>query len=250
MALMETVEASGKTLEEAKAAALEQLQATAAEVTFEVIEEPKKLLGFLGTASDFRVRATLAEPALEGAEGTDTPGETAPAEDVAGSADAPATEVALSETERAAAARAQEFLAETTRLMGLETTVVITQGDPGEIALEILGPSLGLLIGRHGATLDALQLLAAVVANTGGEGGARIVVDAEEYRARRKELLRKLALAHADKAKQRGQEVVIPDLKAFERRIVHLTLKDDPEVETYSEGEGEDRCLVISPRGM
>lgn len=245
---MESVEVSGKTLEEAKAAALEQLQATEDEVVFEVVEEPKKLLGFLGTAGDFRVRATRADAVVAPPDPAETPSDPAPAEPSSDAPDTAAAATGLSAAQQAAATRAQEFLAETTRLMGLETSVVISEGDPGEIVLEILGPSLGLLIGRHGATLDALQLLAAVVANSNGDCGARIIVDAEEYRARRKEMLRKMAFSHAEKAKHRGQEVVIPDLKAFERRIIHLALKDDPEVETYSEGEGDDRCLVISPR--
>jgi spoIIIJ-associated protein len=151
-------------------------------------------------------------------------------------------------TQEVIAQRAVEFLQETTHLMGLKTDVVVTSQEPGEVNVEIRGPGLGLLIGRHGTTLDALQLLAAVVANSGFEQGARVVVDAEKYRARRQEMLHKLALQHAQKAKETQQEVVIPDLKPFERRIIHLSLKDDPEVETYSEGEGEGRCIVISPR--
>lgn len=150
--------------------------------------------------------------------------------------------------DQAIAEKAREFVADTTRLMGLNTEVVTSESEEGEITLEIKGDGLGLLIGRHGATLDALQMLAAVVANPAHDPGARIIVDAENYRERRREMLRKMALQQAEKAKESQQEVVIPDLKAFERRIIHLALKDDPEVETYSEGEGEDRCIVISPR--
>lgn len=150
--------------------------------------------------------------------------------------------------EQAIADKAREFVAETTRLMGLDAEVVVNEAEEGEITLEIRGEGLGLLIGRHGATLDALQMLAAIVANPGHDPSARIVVDAENYRERRREMLRKMALQQAEKAKESQQEVVIPDLKAFERRIIHLALKDDPEVETYSEGDGEDRCIVISPR--
>lgn len=233
---MRSVETTGKTLEEAREAALQELQATAEQVEFETLEEPKRLLGFLGAQAEFRVRATLRE---DGPVGEDQAATVAALPEAAETDDRAVDD---------AGRRAQEFLAETTRLMGLDTEVVITGVEAGEIALEIQGPSLGLLIGRHGATLDALQLLAAVVANGGADRGARIIVDAEDYRERRREMLRKMALAHAEKAKKRGQEVVIPDLKPFERRIVHLALKDDPEVETYSEGEGEDRCLVISPR--
>jgi len=132
--------------------------------------------------------------------------------------------------------------------MGLNAEVVVNEIEEGEITVEIRGEGLGLLTGRHGATLDALQMLAAIVANPNHDPGSRIIVDAENYRERRRELLRQMAIQQAEKAKESQQEVVIPDLKAFERRIVHLALKDDPEVETYSEGEGDDRCIVISPR--
>lgn len=240
---METVETTGKTLEEAKAAALTQLQADESVVTFEILEEPRKLLGF--TSGDYRIRATRS-----GADTVEAP------ESVTPEAGAPPVQPIneLAEKgqggnlEQVVAQRAVEFVAETTRLMGLQTDVVVTEVVPGEVAIEIQGDGLGLLIGRHGATLDALQMLAAVVANAGLGAGARIIVDAENYRERRREMLRKMALTHAEKAKETQQEVVIPDLKAFERRIIHLALKDDPEIETYSEGEGDDRCIVISPR--
>lgn len=248
---MDTVETTGKTIEEARAAALQQLQATEDEVEFEVIEEPRKLLGFLGTQGDYHLRATRKGTMATGEAPVETVAEEQPVAEVGAPQVQPINDLASTgagAVEQVVAQRAIEFLAETTRLMGLHTDVVVVNSEPGEIELEIRGEGLGLLIGRHGATLDALQMLAAVVGNTGLSQGARVVVDAEQYRERRREMLRKMALQQAEKAKESQQEVVIPDLKAFERRIVHLTLKDDPDVETYSEGEGDDRCIVISPR--
>ena len=131
---MESVEACGKTLEEAKAAALHELQAPEDAVVFEVLDEPRRLLGFLGAGGDFRVRATLAAAVTEEAGG-------------AAEATAPAPPVAP--VSAAAAERARVFLAETTRLMGLDTEVVVSYTEPGEVTLEIQGQSLGLLIGRH-----------------------------------------------------------------------------------------------------
>jgi len=250
---VDTVETTGKTMEEARAAALQQLQATEDEVDFELIEEPRKLLGFLGTQGDYHLRATRKSAIAT----SEAPAEIVAVEQPAAEAGAPQVQpindlasTGAGPVEQVVAQRAIEFLAETTRLMGLHTDVVVVRSEPGEIELEIRGEGLGLLIGRHGATLDALQMLAAVVGNTGLSQGARVVVDAEQYRERRREMLRKMALQQAEKAKESQQEVVIPDLKAFERRIVHLTLKDDPDVETYSEGEGDDRCIVISPRNV
>jgi spoIIIJ-associated protein len=250
---MDSVHATGKTLEEAQAAALEQLQAAADEVVFETVEEPRKLLGFLSGAGEYKVKATLRDAAE--AEDSTVPEDAIPPLEAETPVGAPPVqpinafpESGGDATQQVIAQRAIEFLQETTRLMGLVTDVVVTDQEPGEISVEIRGVGLGLLIGRHGATLDALQMLASVVANSGYERGARITVDAEKYRARRTEMLHKLAIQQADKAKESQQEVVIPDLKPFERRIIHLALKDDPEVETYSEGEGDDRCIVISPR--
>lgn len=250
---MDAIETTGKTIEEARAAALEQLQATEDEVEFELIEEPRKLLGFLGTQGDYHVRATRKSATAQGEEAPAELGDEQPEEEAGAPQVQPINDLTTAgggPVEQVVAQRAIEFLAETTRLMGLTTDVVVTNSEPGEVELEIRGEGLGLLIGRHGATLDALQMLAAVVGNTGLSQGARVVVDAEQYRERRREMLRKMAVQQAEKAKDSQQEVVIPDLKAFERRIVHLTLKDDPDVETYSEGDGDDRCIVISPRNV
>ena len=242
---MQTAVATGKTLEEAQAAALAELGVTAAEVQFETLEEPRKVLGF--STGEYRVQATVPAPAAAGA-----PDEAPAAEAPLGAP--PVQPISGLEgetgdaTQQVIATRAVEFLTETTRLMGLKTDVVVVAQEPGEVTVEIRGEGLGTLIGRQGATLDALQMLAAVVANSGFDKGARVVVDAEKYRARRREMLVELAHQQADKAKESQQEVVIPDLKPFERRIIHVTLVDDPEVETYSEGEGDDRCIVISPR--
>jgi spoIIIJ-associated protein len=246
---MQTAVATGKTLEEAQAAALAELGAPADDVQFETLEEPRKVLGF--SSGEYKVQAALktaAETTEAGAE------DEAPAEAEAPLGAPPVQPITGLEgetgdaTQQVIALRAVEFLTETTRLMGLKTDVVVVAQEPGEVTVEIRGEGLGTLIGRQGATLDALQILAAVVANSGFDKGARVVVDAEKYREHRREMLVELAQQQADKAKESQQEVVIPDLKPFERRIVHLALVDDPEVETYSEGEGDDRCIVISPR--
>jgi len=108
--------------------------------------------------------------------------------------------------------------------------------------------SLGLLIGQEGNTLDALQLIVAIGANKGIEDGCRVVLDtANRYRERHCEHLRRRARQAAEEARATGREVVMSDLKSYERRIVHMELADEPGIETYSEGEGRYRRLVISP---
>jgi spoIIIJ-associated protein len=128
--------------------------------------------------------------------------------------------------------------------------VSLTQTGDQEITLNIEGDDLGIIIGRRGETLDALQLITAIAANRQREDGARVILDAENYRERHEDMLRDMASEYAADAKNRGEEVVIPDLKAYERRIVHMALRDDTSVRTYSEGEGRDRVLVISPTDM
>ncbi|MGE5530684.1 MAG: Jag N-terminal domain-containing protein, partial [Bacteroidota bacterium] len=170
---MDSAQASGKTLEEAQAAALAELGASVDDVTFEVIEEPRKLLGFIGNAGEYVVKATRLDAAAEVAI-AEVP--IAPAEEpVSASPATTSEEGAPVEVEQVIAERAREFVAESTRLMGLDTEVVVTEIVPGEVSLEIRGEGLGLLIGRHGATLDALQMLAGVVGNTGYQAGARII---------------------------------------------------------------------------
>ncbi len=145
------------------------------------------------------------------------------------------------------AVRALEALGEILRLMDSHAHVAAASLASQELSVEISGPGAGALIGRHGATLNALQALISIIANQGGGLGLRVTLDAEGYRERRRQMLVRTAQDHAAKAKAAGKEIVIPDLKPHERRIIHLALQDDPEVETYSEGEGEGRYIVISP---
>lgn len=124
--------------------------------------------------------------------------------------------------------------------------------DDGEtLTGTIEGGSLGLLIGHHGQTIDAIQHLAArVVLRDGPDSDRRrVVVDADGYRARRREALEHQADDAADESVQTGSEVELDPMSPAERRIVHEHLRDRDDVETHSEGEGADRRLVISPAG-
>jgi spoIIIJ-associated protein len=132
-------------------------------------------------------------------------------------------------------------------LMGVDGEVVIHECSEDEVQLNVEGEDMGLLIGRHGATLDAIQLIVAIGANREVEEGARVIVDAENYRDRHRQIIEGRAHKFAQEAAETGQEIVVPNLKAYERRLMHLALKENPDVDTYSEGEGQDRVLVISP---
>jgi spoIIIJ-associated protein len=140
----------------------------------------------------------------------------------------------------------QELLERVVDALGLDATVEIT--DDGETCTGILhGEELGLFIGRHGQTIDAVQHLAQRVSGARAEHGRRIVVDAEGYRERREGILRRQADRAADDALRSGRPVALDAMTASERRLVHEYLRDNSEVQTYSEGDEPDRHLVVAP---
>ncbi len=235
---MDWIEGEGKTMAEAEEDALAKLGVSADQAEFEVVEKSGGLSGILGRAH-FRVRARVAEEAASDV--ADEASETAVIEEAM-----PEAAGELPHGDVAEAGR--EVLQRMVTLMGVEGTVRIGECTDEEVALDVEGEDLGILIGRHGATLDAIQLVVAIAANRHVEDGARVIVDAEGYRERHREMIEARALQHAEEAKTTGREVVIPDLKGYERRYMHVVLKDNPDVETYSEGDGDDRVLVISPR--
>ncbi len=232
---MKSIELTGKTIEEIKAQAAAELGVPEDQVELEIIEEKRGLLGLLGGGLTARATAKeAAEPVAEAVEEAREPvePETAP--------DAEAQLARL-------ANRAEEVSNDILRLMAVDVTARAAEIGQEEVKVDLNGDDIALVIGKHGDTLDALQLLVAIIANRQSELNARVVLDAEGYRDRRRRSLEATALEHAARARETQREVVIRDLKAYERRIVHLTLRDDPGVETYSEGEGRHRNLVISP---
>ncbi len=118
-----------------------------------------------------------------------------------------------------------------------------------QLVATLVGPDLGVLIGRHGQTIDALQYLANAIGHRAhGDERPRVVVDAAGYRARRAATLETVARRAAEQAAATGHRVELEPMTAVERRIVHELLKDDPEVETSSEGTEPTRFVVVLPR--
>jgi len=132
-------------------------------------------------------------------------------------------------------------------LIPVKTDVNAEQID-GRIALRIEGDKSGLLIGRRGKTLDALQFIVNKIVNKAMERRIRVVVDTENYRLRREESLTQLALKMGDKAKRIKKPVTTNPLNPHERRIVHMTLKEDEKLDTKSRGEGLLKKIIIFPR--
>jgi spoIIIJ-associated protein len=143
-------------------------------------------------------------------------------------------------------ADAREFVARIATAIGAEVTVAARES-AGVVTVICTGPDLGLLIGKHGQTIDAIQYLAnAIVRSEGGEHD--VVVDAAGYRARRRKTLASVADRSARLAAATGKPVELDPMTAVERKIVHESLKEDPEVETRSEGSEPNRYVVVVPR--
>jgi spoIIIJ-associated protein len=130
--------------------------------------------------------------------------------------------------------------------LGLEAEVSVSEDDE-QISASVDGDEVGLLIGRHGQTIDAVQLLCYQAAFRGRSERKRVTVDAAGYRDRRGETLRRRADVAAEDAVRRGGPVELEPMAATERRVVHEYLRDRPEVETYSEGDEPHRCVVVAP---
>jgi spoIIIJ-associated protein len=140
----------------------------------------------------------------------------------------------------------EDFLDAITSALQLDADISVEYVD-GVLTGRLLGHDLGLFIGRHGQTIDAVQHLAQRIVLTGGETGLRVLVDAGGYRARRAKALRAEADDAAEEALRTGRPVELDPVPALERRVVHEHLRDRGEVETYSEGTEPDRYLVVAP---
>lgn len=228
---MTTMEKSGKTVAEAVDAAIAALGVDREQIEYEVLDEPSKgLFGLLG-GKPARVRVSLKEAKAI------LPAETPPAKDVqAAKADKP-------QGDPVGAAKA--FLQSVFKAMKLDVKIEkLTAAE--QVTLNLRGDDLGILIGKHGQTLDALQYLTNLAAHRDSEERVRVVIDVEDYRKRREETLARLAHRLADRVKLRGERVVLEPMSPHERKVIHTTLQDDLRVTTYSEGEEPFRKVIIA----
>jgi|PlaIllAssembly_1097288.scaffolds.fasta_scaffold54943_2 spoIIIJ-associated protein len=220
---MKSVETEGKNVEEAVQKACELLQASREDLDIEILENGSS--GFLGIgARKAQVRAARKEMAPASAK----------------------EPVSVSGGENGVARDAQIALKGILERLEIEARVGMKE-DGERIYLNIQGDGGGLLIGRKGQTLDALEYLVNKMVHKNQEGKKRIVVDTENYRTRREESLVKLAKRLAEKARQLGRPVTISPMNAHDRRIVHLALQNDRSLHTRSTGTGLYRKVIISP---
>ena len=150
--------------------------------------------------------------------------------------------------EDSAPGRALAFLRELTHLMGVEVSIEVGTDAEGNVFANMTGDTLGILIGRRGETLDALQYLTSLKVNRGQEGYTRVTLDTENYRAKREEALTRLANRMANRAIKTGRKVSLEPMNPYERRILHSALQANDQVDTHSEGEEPNRHVVITLR--
>lgn len=155
------------------------------------------------------------------------------------------TEPPVIHPEDTPAGRAQKFLMDVTDRMGVKVDVYVDDSKADNLSIHMIGDTLGILIGRRGETLDALQYLTSLQVNKGREGYIRVTLDTENYRAKREDSLRRLAQRMANRAVKTGRKVVLEPMNPYERRVLHTALQNHPSVTTHSEGEEPNRRVVI-----
>lgn len=206
---MESVEKSAKTVDEAVTDALVELGLTSDQVEIEILDEGSKgLLGLFGSKMA-RVRVTK--------------------------------KVDLKNI-------AENFLKELLQAMDISSQITMTEEDKSTLAINLEGEEMGVLIGKRGQTLDAIQYLTSLVVNKYSDHYIRIKMDTEDYRNRRRKTLEALANNLAMKVKKTGKKFTLEPMSSNERRIVHSTLQKYKFIETYSEGEEPFRRVIIVPK--
>ena len=156
------------------------------------------------------------------------------------------TEPPVLHDEATPAGKAQRFLMDVTKLMGVQVDVYVDAPQEDALSIHMIGDTLGILIGRRGETLDALQYLTSLQVNKGRDGYIRVTLDTENYRAKREDSLRRLAQRMANRAQKTGRKVVLEPMNPYERRVLHTALQGSDVVTTHSEGEEPNRRVVIT----
>ena len=223
---MKSIIKNAKSVDEAIEAALEELGVTREAVTVEILEEGKKgFLGLAGKDASVCVRLKNSEETEESS-----------VVDAGSGADS--------------AARAEMFLQPILEAMKLDAKLSVkTNEEEKSVSIDISGEDMGILIGRRGETLSALQYLTSLAVNRHQEEYCRIILDTENYKKRREETLKRLAKKLAGSAVRYRRNVTLEAMSPYERRIIHSVLQDDPMVSTYSTGEEPNRKVVIVYKG-
>ncbi len=236
--MIKTLEKSARTEDAAIAAALEELGMERDDVSVEIIERAKS--GFLGIgASPAVVRVSYECP--------DEDVKPAVEKKAAESTAAPAAEKAapvVDEDPEYAAVRA--FLTGLLERMGVKAELEFNRRENGGINVNLSGGNMGVIIGRRGETLDAIQHLTNYVVNKGSDKRMHVSIDAEAYRSKREESLTKLAEKMAEKAIKYKRSMALEPMNSYERHVIHTALQNYPGVTTSSTGVEPNRRVVVS----
>jgi len=248
------IEKTGKTINEAIQAAAEELGVAESELEVEVLETPvKRLFGLFGE-TPAKIRATVKEPEPEPVAVEEPPEEPARVEQVV-EPEQPEIEPVLEpspveESEPPAREEivdaAKNFLQEVFAAMKLDVTIEVEELANG-IKLNLSGKGLGILIGRRGQALDALQYLLNLAVNRKLAEKVFFTLDVEDYRRRREEALIKLAKGVAERAIKTRREVRLEPMSRHERKIIHTVLQENDRIETHSTGEEPYRYVIVTP---
>lgn len=244
--MIDEVTVEGPSVEEAIDAALEQMGVQQDAVEFEVLSEAGRGL-FKGGSAPARVRVWL-KPGLELGAQDETEDSEDEVEGVHPASDKGEVEDLSDDQLDAIADAGADAIRLIVGALGLEGTIDEYEGDEGEIILDITGDDLAVLIGRHGRTLDALQVLVSTITNRKLDIRYPLVVDVSGYRHRRRLKLEEIARGAADRAIRQHRSVQLRPMSSFERRVVHVVLRDDRRVTTESEGAEPRRMVVVHPK--
>lgn len=236
---MSKITVTGKSVEEAVESALSQLQTSKDKVSIRVIEESSK--GFLGFGAkpatvEVELLSDIKEAILE-----DSP-KISLSDEIKND-----RQPEIVDNREEALKQARIFLEDVISEMGLFVEV-IQKEEANFVHFELQGLEMGMLIGRRGQTLDALQYLANIVANRYSKQYIKIILDAENYRSRRKNTLEQLADRVAKKVIRTGKKVVLEPMNAAERKVIHQHLQNYAAVNTKSEGQDPHRRIIILPK--
>ncbi len=240
--MIDEVITEGPSVEDALDTALEQMGVQQDAVDFEVLVEPSRGL-FKSASSIARVRVWLRPGALPETEIEDID-EVDDAPEILTTEDAELSDEELDVIADTGAAAIRAILGS----LGIEGDIDEYEGDEGEIILDITGDDLAVLIGRHGRTLDALQVLVSTITNRKLDTRYPLVVDVSGYRHRRRMKLEEIARGAAERAVRQRRAVQLRPMSSFERRVIHVVLRDDRRVQTESEGAEPRRMVVVHPR--
>ena len=237
---MVSIEMTGKTVDDALEAALAELNTTRENVDVEILEEAKD--GLFGLFGGRKAKIKVTVKAIQGEE---NPAEVlAETEKVVAEAETKQPKNVVNNDE--AIKMAKEFLLKIFAAMNIQVVMEkFVSKEDGAITFKLHGADMGILIGKHGQTLDSLQYLTNLVANKNSAERIRIMIDIEDYRERRAHTLTRLALRLAERVKRSGERVVLEPMNPHERKIIHMALQNDNRVNTLSEGDDPYRRVAI-----